>query len=254
MLNFNDPTPFDVINENGKAPLLIACDHAENRIPECLSGLGMDKAHLEKHIAYDIGAKQVSIMLSRMFDAPLICSGYSRLVIDLNRHLDAHSLVTPHSDNIDVPGNQNLSAEEIKQRIDCFFHPYHDQYARMAKRVVADHDQPLILSVHSFTPSINGIPRPWEYGVLWDDPHRKLSQMVIDNFRKIDGLTIGDNQPYHARDPMGYAQVEHAEKNGMEMALIEIRQDLIVDKQRQMQAAEIMYQVISPLIAQKASK
>jgi len=249
VLNFNDPHPFHVINEDGKAPLLIACDHAENYIPECLSDLGMDKEHLEKHIAYDIGAKQVSIILSGMFDAPLICSAYSRLVIDLNRHLDDHSLVTPHSDNIDVPGNQDLSAEDVRQRIDCFFHPYHDQYARMAKRAVADHEQPLILSVHSFTPSINGIPRPWEYGVLWDDPHRKLSQMVIDNFRKINGLTIGDNQPYHARDPMGYAQVEHAEKNGMEMALIEIRQDLIVDEPGQKKAAEILHQVISPLIA-----
>ena len=248
MLDSSEPPPFEVINHDGRAPLLIACDHAANRIPASLCGLGLGQEHLEKHIAYDIGAKQVSIRLAEMFDAPLLSAGYSRLVIDLNRHLDDVSLVLDNSDNVVIPGNRGLSDADVARRIDHFFHPYHDQYAQMADQLAQTHPRSLILSVHSFTPTYEGRNRPWHYGVLWDESHANAARTLLASFAKIEGIVVGDNKPYHACDPQGYAQVVHAAQNGLEMALIEIRQDLVTDPRGQAQAADTIFKVLSPLV------
>jgi predicted N-formylglutamate amidohydrolase len=249
VLDSSEPPVFELGNPDGSAPLLIACDHAENRIPRSLRNLGLEDHQLEKHIAYDIGAKQVAMQLCEMFDAPLLVAGYSRLVIDLNRHLDDVSLVADCSEDVAIPGNQGLTEFDRSRRIDHFFHPYHDIYGQMAERLANRHSAPLLLSVHSFTPIFRGHQRPWDYGVLWDDSHRGLAAKVIANFAAIDGIVVGDNKPYHACDPQGYAQVVHAEKRGMEMALIEIRQDLLDSESGIHKAAETIHRVISPLIA-----
>jgi predicted N-formylglutamate amidohydrolase len=248
VLDRSEPPPFEVINHDGSAPLLIACDHAANRIPVSLCGLGLAREHLEKHIAYDIGAKQVSTRLAEMFDAPLLSAAYSRLVIDLNRHLDDASLVVDNSDNVVIPGNQGLSDVDMTRRIDQFFHPYHNQYAEMAGRLAQSHPRSLILSVHSFTPTYEGRSRPWHYGVLWEESHCDVARAVMSNFAKIDDLVVGDNKPYHASDPQGYAQVIHAAQKGLKMILIEIRQDLVTDPQGQAQTAETIFKVVSPLV------
>jgi predicted N-formylglutamate amidohydrolase len=168
VLEHSDFSPYEIINPDGSAPVLVACDHADNRIPLSLHGLGLDPVHLENHIAYDIGAREVALKLSRLFDAPLLLANYSRLVVDLNRHLDDPTLLVEQSDGIDIPGNQNLDAEKRDQRVRNYFQPYHDQYACMVSRLAAHHKSPMILAIHSFTPTFNGYLRPWDFGVLWD--------------------------------------------------------------------------------------
>ena len=239
---------FQVHNPGGSSPLLIGCDHAENRIPEAYANLGLADEHLEKHIAYDIGAKNVALLLSEMFDAPAITGGYSRLMIDLNRHLDDPSLIVETSDGIPIPGNQDLDESERSWRIDQFFHPYHNQYAAMVDEMADRTNIAFILSVHSFTPTLNGIPRPWDYGVLWTDAHANLAKLLLEGFSNHPELEIGSNEPYHAGFPQGYAQVAHGEHRGVEMALIEIRQDLVDTAAGQEAAADKLYSVLKPLV------
>src|SRR5258707_15890574 len=83
-----DPPPGRVVNAAGRAPLLLVCDHASDAIPRRLGGLGVDARDLQAHIAYDIGAAEIGALLAARFDAPLMLSGFSRLVIDCNRALD----------------------------------------------------------------------------------------------------------------------------------------------------------------------
>ncbi len=238
---------YEVVNPDGVAPLLLSCDHAENYLPDHLHGLGLDPHHLTRHIAYDIGAKQVASLLSSMFSAPLISANYSRLVIDLNRHLDDPTLIVTHADGVVIPGNQQLSADERNQRIEKYFNPYHNQYSDMVTSLKSTHQRPVILSIHSFTPTLNGFQRPWDFGVLWDRDEF-LARQLIDNLSKIPDRVVGDNQPYHANDPRGYAQVEHAEGRNVELALLEIRQDLITDPAGQRLVAEQIYQALSSII------
>ena len=249
MLLENEPPAFKVLNSGGRAPLLIACDHAENRIPGSLGNLGLQDDYLQAHIAYDIGAKQVAIRLSELFDAPLILAEYSRLVIDLNRHLSDPTLIARESDHIVIEGNCGLTEGDKNARIEEIFQAYHNQYSEMVGKLIAMHEKPVIFSVHSFTPRMHGIDRPWHFGWLWDKD-AELAKVLLEAFARLPGYTIGDNQPYHAKDPEGYAQSVHASQRGVELALLEIRQDLIAETKGQEEIANLIYQVMRPVITE----
>ncbi len=248
MLKPHEPPIYDIHNSNGKTPLLIGCDHAENRIPEGLSNLGLEPEHLDSHIALDVGAKQVSILLSEMFDAPLIMASYSRLVIDLNRYPQDPSLILEVSDGIPIPGNINLDSSTRQERIDSFFVPYHKKFAEIARNMMDCHEDPLLLALHSFSPIIGGERRPWHYGVMWDEYPRNVKHQLLKGLYRFDGLQIGDNKPYSGHSPQGYAHVEHGHKNNMRVALLEIRQDLISKSADQEHSAELLYQVFKDII------
>jgi len=242
-----EPALFEVVNRFAKAPVMVCCDHAGRRIPAPLGDLGVQAEAMETHIACDIGARQVSEELARRFQAPLLLANYSRLGIDLNRHLDDPTLIPEVSDGIAIPGNAGLPATQRRRRIEQWFRPYHQRYGEMVDHLQARFARPLIVSVHSFAPRLQGARRPWDFGVLWEH-QRPVAESIIANLRRNPGLRIGSNQPYHARDPLGYAMVVHAQARGVNMALIEIRQDHITHRAGQRWAADILYRAIAPLL------
>ncbi len=253
MLPESEPPPFEVRNPQGAAPILIACDHAGNRIPEYLENLGLRDDRLETHIALDVGARQVAIQLSGLFDAPLILSRYSRLVVDLNRRLDDPTLIVDESDHVPVPGNRNLGDADRQRRIDQFFHPYHNQYSALVSRMIEKHPDPVIISVHSFTPCMDGFRRPWHFGVLHDEDDA-LAGWFLDAFAKLPDRIIGDNQPYHYGYPPGYAQQTHAKERGVGIVILEIRQDLITHAQDQVDIANLVYEVTHSAIHRRLNQ
>jgi len=85
LLTPDDPTPFEVVNRDGGAHILLVCDHASNVVPSALGTLGLSDDTFERHIAYDIGAAAVTRGLADRLDASAVLAGYSRLVIDVNR-------------------------------------------------------------------------------------------------------------------------------------------------------------------------
>ena len=117
----NDPSPFEVVNGDGRSQVVICADHASNIIPEGLNGLGLPPEELDRHIAIDIGAADVARRLAVLFDAPAILAAYSRLVIDCNRPLDDHTSVRVISDGTVIPGNRRLSPMQLDARADAFF-------------------------------------------------------------------------------------------------------------------------------------
>ena len=98
--------PFEIVNATGRAPLVIACDHASNAVPPEIGNLGVSDADMQRHIAWDIGAAAISRHLARAFDAPAILSGTSRLVIDCNRQLRDPTLIPVSSDGTPLPANE----------------------------------------------------------------------------------------------------------------------------------------------------
>ena len=93
-------------NENGKAPLLLLCDHASKAVPKALGDLGITEEELSRHIGWDIGGLDAAIELSKILDAPLVASGYSRLVIDCNRWPGGEGSTPEVSDTVRDPGEQ----------------------------------------------------------------------------------------------------------------------------------------------------
>src|SRR5690242_13349457 len=102
--------PFDIVNPDGTAAIVIVCDHASNAVPPAVGDLGVGPEDMQRHIAWDIGALPIARRLAEVFDAPAVICGTSRLVIDCNRKLHDPTLIPVASDGTVIPGNQRLSA------------------------------------------------------------------------------------------------------------------------------------------------
>ena len=87
--NENNFSPVSLINEEGRFPALIVCEHASSHIPDIYGDLGLNNEALRSHIAWDPGAGEVAIHLSKLLDAPYVRGEISRLVYDCNRPPEA---------------------------------------------------------------------------------------------------------------------------------------------------------------------
>ena len=248
LLNNDDVTAaVTVENLTGCAPVLVTCDHASNLIPSQLGSLSLDANQLERHIAYDIGALNLSKLIADKLNAPLIYSGYSRLVVDLNRHLSDPSCIPIVSEGTEIPGNHPLSEQHRQARIDELFWPYHNKFAEVLNGFQSKGIHPVILAIHTFSPVYHGVERPWHTGVMWDTDDR-MALPFMENLKNRGDLIVGDNQPYTAIDPLGYAFDVHARGRGLPHLFIEVRQDLVTDEVGVMRWATIIHQALEPLL------
>ena len=213
---------FELINPQGQSNAVLVCDHASNRVPQRLGNLGLDAAQLAEHIAWDPGAAEVARLLCAELDAPLVLSGYSRLVIDCNRPLHNAESIAAQSAGILVPGNLDLSRQQRESRINALFRPYHDAIDQLLESRIR---QPsLLLSIHSFTPVLHEQSRPWHIGVsFWRD--RRFASLLIDALSRSGDIIVGDNQPYPIEADIDYTIPVHGEARKIPSAMIEIRQD-----------------------------
>lgn len=219
-------TPFHVIGPDRGSPIVILCDHATNTVPPMVANgdLGLTTADMSRHIAFDVGAAGVATQLGAALDAPVCLSDFSRLVIDPNRGEDDPTLIMQLYDGSVIPGNRALDDAERARRLSLFYRPYHDAVAG----VLAQRENPVIVSIHSFTPQLRGRPaRPWHVSILSADD-RRLSDPLLANLRALPDLCVGDNEPYTGA-LTGDTLDRHALAHGRLHTLIEIRNDLIRD-------------------------
>jgi predicted N-formylglutamate amidohydrolase len=239
LLSPDEPPPFELINPGGQGGLLLVCDHASNRIPASLNKLGMTEQLLTSHIGWDPGAAQVARKLSLRLDAPLILSNYSRLVIDCNRWPSDPESIPQASAGIAIPGNCDLTEQAAACRRKMLFEPYQEAIAAL---VTNPPQLPrLLLSIHSFAPSLAGIDRPWSIGVCyrldvelarrWLDilNTRIKPQSASDSSGGLDGL-VGDNKPYEVEADCDYTIPVQGESRGIPSIMLELRQDKIQDE------------------------
>ncbi|WP_409934953.1 N-formylglutamate amidohydrolase [Novosphingobium sp. 9] len=220
-----------LIGEPKFGGLLVVSDHASNRVPDGID-LGIDPALVDLHIAVDIGVTGVAEAMVRPGIAAYLAR-VSRLVCDFNRDEGAAGLVPETSDGHDIPGNR-IDAEGREQRLSRFFRPYHEGLERLLDAV----PQQLILSLHSFTPSLESDPaqaRPWEIGILYNEDDR--AARIAIPLLEAEGLIVGDQLPYSGK-VLNATMNRHAEADGRPYLGVEVRQDLIADAEGQALWAE----------------
>jgi len=222
-----DEQAFELIPGPADSPVLFLCDHASNAVPAAYGDLGLDAAQLQRHIAYDIGAAELTRMLAAEFKAPAVLGRWTRLLIDLNRGPDDPTIVMRLSDGALIPGNARADEAEFQRRIALFHAPYHAALTTAIDAALAAGVSPTLVSMHSFTPAWRGMPRPWHVGVLWDRDAR-LARPLLAAFEAEGDLVVGDNEPYHGALE-GDTMWTHGTMRGLPHALIEVRQDLIGD-------------------------
>jgi predicted N-formylglutamate amidohydrolase len=239
--------PVEVVEGSVRSGVILLCDHASNAVPPDLGDLGVPPDQFQRHIAYDIGAATVTRGLARRLDAPALLTTFSRLVIDPNRGRDDPTLVMRLSDGAVVPGNRRIDAAEVARRIARFYDPYDAAIDAAVARAMAEGVTPAVVSVHSFTPSWRGRPRPWHVGLLWD-VDRRMARPLIEGLEAEGDLIVGDNEPYDGA-LAGDTLDRHATRRGLANALIEIRQDLIADEAGAEEWAERFARLLRPLLA-----
>jgi predicted N-formylglutamate amidohydrolase len=190
--------------------------------------MGLADVDLDRHIACDIGVAGLGAHLAAALDACFIAQVYSRLVIDCNRAPGAEDSIAQVSDGSWIAGNAGLSETERCARIDEIYRPYHD---RIGLELDARHAQgapTILVALHSFTPTLQGVPRPWLFGVLHRGDSRFSASMLSVMSRAL-GAKVGDNRPY-AMDGTDNTVPLHATARDIDYLELEVRQDLIADE------------------------
>ncbi len=232
--------------------LLLLCDHASNALPTQYGTLGLPPSELQRHIAYDIGARAVTLQLAKILNVPAILSGFSRLLIDPNRGLDDPTLIMRLSDGVVIPGNAYLTPEEKAFRIEHYYRPYHAAIEAAIDRMIAAGKPPVLLSIHSFTDRWKGVLRPWHATVLYDRDLR-FAKPLANALRLEPNLHIGENVPYSG-ELENDCMSQHGSQRGLAHALIEIRQDLIRSASGQQDWAERLARLTEKILNTPAAK
>ncbi|RYY73283.1 MAG: N-formylglutamate amidohydrolase [Gammaproteobacteria bacterium] len=222
LLADDEPPAFEIVNTTGSSQFVLVCDHASKRVPLCLNNLGLTDEQLDDHVGWDPGAAEVARLLSKNLNAPLVLSGYSRLVIDCNRPLQSVQSIPEQSAGVMVPGNQKINEEERALRVNDLFHPYHNAITELLES--RKNRTTFLLSIHSFTPVLNNQQRPWNIGVsFWRDNY--FAKKLITALSQSKDIVVGDNEPYAIDAEFDYAVPVHGEARGLPSAMLEIRQD-----------------------------
>ncbi len=213
----------EFLNKNIKDHIIFICDHATNFIPSNYNNLGISDENLKSHIAYDIGAKEVTEHLAKKLGQSYFLSNFSRLLIDPNRNINDIDLIKSNSFGIDIPGNFNIKINERKKRIDCFYNSYHKNLTNFIKDKLKKFSKVSLVAVHSFTKRHKNFDRGIEVGLLWNKNMNLL--LPIQEGLKKQKIHFGRNYPY----PGFYYNytLDKLSKKKLNNICIEIRNDLI---------------------------
>ena len=121
-------------NKNFSNHIVFICDHASNYIPRKYRKLGISDSDLESHIAFDIGAKNLTINLAKKLKQSYFLSNFSRLLIDPNRKKTDTELIKVRSFGVEIPENLHISTQEREYRINFFYNYYHKNLGNFVKK------------------------------------------------------------------------------------------------------------------------
>ncbi|GAB4347201.1 MAG: N-formylglutamate amidohydrolase [Oricola sp.] len=241
LLGPDDPHPVEVVNPASEHPVLLVCEHAGQAVPSRLGDLGLPAGEIERHIGWDIGAESVARHMAGILGCTLVVQRYSRLVIDCNRPPHAHDSMPAISDGTTIGGNLALRDHDREARIAEIFHPFHDAVTAHLDRV----PRTAAVSIHSFTPEMRGVARPWDMGFLYRKDERTSSELAGHVRALRPETVIGMNEPYTVDDLSDWFVPQHGEARGLPHSLIEIRNDHVEHAEGQVLWAELLASVLS---------
>lgn len=252
LLGHYDPEPVKLYNTDGTSPFLLLGDHAGNAIPQALGTLGLSDEDRQRHIAWDIGVREVGKRLADKLNAAFIHQHYSRLVIDCNRDPAHAEAIADRSDGSAVPGNRALGGGARARRVNEIHSPYHASIAVAVKERAADGRETILVSLHSFTPSMAGVARPWDIGVLYSGGDPSFAEALLAVLNDSPGIVVGDNEPYQM-DETDYTVPRHAFLSKLPYVELEMRQDLVADAAGQERWSAILAEALQEARLRRAS-
>lgn len=160
--------------KRGFDAVVLTCEHGGNDVPKEFASLFRgDRAVLDTHRGFDLGALAVARGLAKKLGAPLHFATTTRLLIDLNRSLHAKGVWSKFSAGLDAEAKARIVARH--------YDPYRSAVEARLAGLLRAKRRVLHLSVHSFTPVLNGEVRNAEVGVLYD-PQRAYEAALARRF------------------------------------------------------------------------
>ena len=194
---------------------VLTCEHAGNLVPAEFSSLFRGAGDLlATHKGYDPGALDLFLRLVPLADYSRHTE-VSRLLVENNRSLDHPELFSKFT--------RGIPEAQKPEILRCYYYAYRDPVEDRIRAFLGDQQEVLHLSVHSFTPVLNGEERTAEIGILFD-PARSAEAFFAESFRQalhkeLPWIRIAFNYPYlgtadgfttylRTRFPEGYSGIE----------------------------------------------
>ena len=141
--------------------LLVTCEHGGNRVPAAYRALMSElQALLPTHRGLDLGALGLARELAAAFEAPLVVSTVTRLLVDLNRS-EGHA--TLHAAPV-----WRAPAPLREAILDQYYRPYRAEVLAHVGAACARGRRVVHIGSHSFTPVLDGDVRRADVGLLYD--------------------------------------------------------------------------------------
>lgn len=175
---------------------VVTCEHGGNRIPPAYRRFFATwREVLETHRGWDPGALRMAQDLSKAFDAPLVESTMSRLLVDLNR-----SIGNPDLFSDAIPREPPTLRTEI---VTAHYLPYRERAEGLVEQAVGRGHRVVHVSSHSFTPVLDGDVRTADVGLLYD-PARPGEAALCTRWKEAladlaPELRVRRNYPYLGR-------------------------------------------------------
>ncbi len=156
--------------------LVLSCEHGGNRVPqgyeELFAGAGQV---LDSHRGYDLGIAPFARRLAEHFQLPLDIADVTRLLVELNRSPGHPGLFSVYS--------ASLSLAQKDDVLERFYFPHRKRVRERIDRCVAEGGRVCHISLHSFTPELNGELRNADIGLLYD-PQRSLEKDFCQRWQR----------------------------------------------------------------------
>ncbi|MFP4339641.1 MAG: N-formylglutamate amidohydrolase [Cyclobacteriaceae bacterium] len=173
--------------------LLISCEHGGYEVPPAYAALfvGQEKI-LKSHRGWDPGALDMARQIASQLQAPLEYATVTRLLVELNR--------SPHHPQLFSALCEKLNDYDRRQLLHNYYLPYRQKVEQNLGRLIGQHQKALHISIHSFTPILNGEVREVDIGLLFD-PARKWESLLCEVMKKtleelLPAMRIRFNEPY----------------------------------------------------------
>ena len=208
------------------SPFVFSCEHAGNDLPRSLHARAFGPRLLSDHVGWDPGAEPLTRRLLHHFGSPAILGRYTRLLVDLNRSPIEPDFIRRHIEGQPIPINRDITPIEKHRRTTRFYDPYH----QALDRLLTEHREsdPILVSIHTFTPVWRGLNRPMEYGLLFNN-HQSLVA-TTGRYLSALGRSVAYNEPYSGKRGKIYSINMHGRRHRLRYFEIEVRIDLLVDE------------------------
>lgn len=224
---------------DGRPEFILLCEHASLFIPPELKGLQLTPEVISSHVGWDLGALALAKLMMEKLNSPLVAQQVSRLVYDCNRPPEARSATPEKSEIYEIIGNKGLSQAQRNERAQKYYMPFHNMVSSVIEGQLNKQNQPIIVTIHSFTRSYFGKDRNVEIGILHDEDAR-FADAILDVAKHDEKFKFERNAPYGPEDEVTHSLKEYALPNGLHNVMIEVRNDLILNAKMQQEMAEIL--------------